>query len=163
MQTGIEIAIKLVLVGVLIAAALAVWLLPKTRHMTSRAVTGSLFTATAAVGIVSSVAGLLVLFLRPKQVFEWHLWELAALPLVLLYAYWLVIMRRAGTLQVLDEKQDADMTRAAAVTWAVSIPATSLAFVLPDTSLLDGGLWFPCYLFVTLLVFSATTLFYFRR
>jgi hypothetical protein len=72
-------------------------------------------------------------------------------------------MRRAGTGQVLDEKQDADMTRAAATTWGVTIPAMCLAFVLPDAGLFDGGLWFPCYLFVTLLVFSATTLYYFRR
>ncbi len=163
MHTGIETAIKLALVVMLVAGALAVWLLPKTRLITSRSISGRLYTATAAVGIVSGAAGLFVLFGWPQHVLEWHLWEVAMMPLVLLYACWLVVMRRAGTGQVLDEKQDADMTRAGAVTWAISIPAMSLVFVLPDTRLFEGGLWFPCYLFVTLLVFSATTLFYFRR
>jgi hypothetical protein len=37
------------------------------------------------------------------------------------------------------------------------------AFVLPDARLFEGGLWFPWYLSVTLLVFSATTLYYFTR
>jgi hypothetical protein len=96
-------------------------------------------------------------------VLEWHLWELAAMPLVLLYACWLVVIRRAGTGQVLDEKQDADMTRAGAVAWGISIPAMCVAFVLPDARAFEGGLWFPWYLFVTLLVFSGTTLYYFKR
>jgi hypothetical protein len=85
------------------------------------------------------------------------------MPLVLLYAYWMVVMRRARSSNVLDEKQNADMTMAGAVTWTISIPAMALAFVLPDARLLAGGLWFPFYLFVTLVVFSAVTLYYFKR
>jgi hypothetical protein len=163
MQWGIEGAIKLALVTLLVLAGLAVWLLPRTRVGTSRTVGGTLFVATSVVGILCSGAGLFVLFTWPRRVLEWHLWELAAMPLVLLYAYWLVVMRRARTGQVLDEKQDLDMTRAGAVTWGISIPAMCLAFVLPDVRLFEGGLWFPWYLFVTLLIYSATTLYYFRR
>jgi hypothetical protein len=163
MQWGIEGAIKLALVTLLVLAGLAVWLLPRTRIVTSRTVGGTLFVATSVVGIVCSAAGLLVLLIWPQRVLEWHLWELAAMPLVLLYAYWLVVMRRARTGQVLDEKQDLDMTRAGALTWGISIPAMCLAFVLPDARLFEGGLWFPWYLFVTLMVYSATTLYYFRR
>ncbi len=163
MQSEIESAIKLVLVALLVVAGAAVWVLPRTRLVAARTVGDTLFVVTAMVGIACGAIGLGVLFAWPQRVLEWHLWELAAMPLVLLYAYWLAIMRRAGTGQVLDEKQDADMTRAGALTWAISIPAMCVAFVLPDASLFDAGRWFPCYLFVTLLVFSATTLYYFRR
>jgi hypothetical protein len=163
MQSAIESAIKLVLVVLLVLAGLGVWLLPKTRLVTARAVGERLFVVTCIVGVLCGAAGLLVLFAWPQRVLEWHLWEVAAMPLVLLYAYWMVVMRRARSCDVLDEKQNADMTSAGAVTWAISIPAMSLAFVLPDEGLLEGGLWFPCYLFITLLVFSATTLCYFRR
>jgi hypothetical protein len=163
MQSGIEVAIKFVLVTLLVLAGLAVWLLPRTRVATSRTVSDRVFVATAIVGIVCSVAGLVLLLAWPQRVLQWHLWELAAMPLVLLYAYWLVVMRRARSAQVLDEKQDVDMTRAGAVAWGLSIPAMCLAFVLPDAGLFEGGLWFPWYLFVTLLVFSATTLYYFKR
>ncbi len=163
MQSGIEAAIKLALVAMLVLAGLAVWLLPRTRVTTSRTVSGRLFVATAVVGAGCSAAGLLLLLAWPQRVLDWHLWELATMPLVLLYAYWLVIIRRARTAQVLDEKQDLDMTRAGAVTWAFSVPAMCLAFVLPDANLFQGGLWFPWYLFVTLFIFSATTLYYFKR
>jgi len=163
MQSGIETAIKLALVTLLILAGLAIWLVPKTRLVTSRAVGDRLFVATCVVGIVCGAAGLLILTAWPQRVLEWHLWEVAAMPLVLLYAYWMVVMRRARSSNVLDEKQNADMTTAGAVTWAISIPAMSLAFVLPDARLLAGGLWFPCYLFVTLAVFSAVTLYYSKR
>ncbi len=163
MQSGIEAAIKLTLVTLLVLAGLAVWLLPRTRVTISRTVSGRLFVATAVIGLVCSAAGLLLLLAWPQHVLEWHLWELAAMPLALVYAYWLIIMRRARTGQVLDEKQDLDMTRAGAVTWGLSIPAMCLAFVLPDAALFQGGLWFPWYLCVTLLVFSATTLYFFEH
>ena len=163
MQSRIEVGIKFGLVALLVLAGLAVWLLPKMRVGTSRTVSARLFVTTALAGMVSSVAGLLLLLAWPQRVLEWHLWEVAAMPLTLLYACWLVVMRRAGSTEVLDEKQDVDMTRAGAVTWAISIPAMCVAFVLPDAGLFEGGLWFPWYLFVTLLIFSATTLYYFKR
>lgn len=163
MTAPIEAVIKIALIFLLVLAGLAVWLLPRTRIVGSRSVGGALFVATAVVGILCSVAGLIILLVRPQRVLEWHLWELALMPLVLLYAYWLAVMRRAGTGQVLDEKQDADMTRAGAVTWGITIPVMCLAFVVPGASVFVGGLWFPWYLFVTLLVFSATTLYYSLR
>ena len=163
MHSGIEAVIKLGLVALLVLAGLAIWLVPKTRLATSRVVGDRLFVATCVVGIACGATGLLILLAWPQHVLDWHLWEVAAMPLVLLYAYWMTVMRRARGSDVLDEKQNADMTTAGAMTWAISIPAMSLAFVLPDARLLAGGLWFPCYLFVTLLVFSAVTLYYFKR
>lgn len=65
----------------------------------------------------------MVLFVWPGRVREWHLWELAVTPYVLVCAYWLVVMRKARTAGVLDEKQSFDMTHAGALTWSLSIPA----------------------------------------
>jgi hypothetical protein len=160
METGS--VIKLVLAALLTLAVLAVWLLPRTR-LAGRRVGERLFVATCWAGVLSGAAGLVVTFAWPGHVFEWHLWELAAMPLVLMYFCWIVVMRRAGTTAVLDEKQDFDMTRSGAITCALLIPAMLTAFLLHGRGLFDGALWFPYYLFVTLLVNSGGALYFFKR
>jgi hypothetical protein len=154
---------KLVLLGFVILAGLAIWLLPKTRLVSGRQISERLFVITYAVGACCGAAGLVVLFAWPGRVREWHLWELSLIPLVLLYAYWLAVMRKARSSQVMDEKQDADMSKAGALAWGLSIPAMMLAFQLYEAGLFDPALWFPYYILVTLLLHSAGTLYYFKR
>lgn len=72
-------------------------------------------------------------------------------------------MRKAGTGAVLDEKQEMDMVHAGSFTFALSIPSMMVASVLHDKGFLDAMVWFPYYLFVTLLIFSATALYRFKR
>ncbi len=158
MQAAIEGTVKLVLVSLLVAAAGAAWLLPRARLVAARAIGDRLLSATLVVGAVGSAAGLAILLAWPARAIEWHLWEASIMPLTLLYVYWIVVMRRARTTEVLDERQDADLTRAGALTWAFSIPAMLLVYVLPNGTLLDGGRWFPCYLLVNVLVFSVIAL-----
>jgi len=115
------------------------------------------------LGSLCAAVGLIVLFAWPQQTREWHLWELTVMPLVLIYAYWMAVMRRARTTDVIDEKQDFDMTKGAALAWTLSIPAMFLASSLFDAGLFDPALWFPYFLLVTLLGHSAGTLYHFKR
>ncbi|HVX65245.1 MAG TPA: hypothetical protein VHA11_01510 [Bryobacteraceae bacterium] len=154
---------KLVLLGFVTLAGLAIWLLPKTRLVTGRQIGERVFVATYAAGVFCGAGGLLVLFAWPGRVREWHLWELSLAPLVLLYAYWLAVMRKARSSHVMDEKQDADLAKAGALAWGLSIPAMMLAFQLYQAGLFDPALWFPYYVLVTLLLHSAGTLYYFKR
>lgn len=163
MQSGIESLIKLVLVTLLVLAGLAVWLVPKTRLVKHRRISETLFASTCVVGILCGTAGLVVTFAWPRRVLEWHLWEAVAMPLVLVYAYWFVVWRRARTPDLLDEKQELDMAYAGALTYAISIPAMNVASVLHEKGLLDAVLYYPYFLFLTLLVYSATTLYCFKR
>lgn len=163
MQSGIETVIKLILVTLLVLAGLAIWLAPKTRWVTARQISERLFTGTAVVGMLCGAAGLVAIFAWPHQVLEWHLWELMVMPLVLAYVYWFIVWRKARTTDILDEKQNLDMTQAGALTWAVSIPAMSVAWALHDKGLFYAALWYPYFLFVTLLVYSAATLYQFKR
>ena len=119
MQTGIETLIKLVLVTLLVAAGLAVWLVPGTRWLTGRRISGKLFLLTSVVGVLSGAGGLVVLFAWPARVLESHLWELIVMPLVLVYAYWFIVWRRARTTDILDEKQNLDMVYAGTLTCAL--------------------------------------------
>jgi len=154
---------KLVLGVLLVLGALAVWLLPKTRLVRERRVGEKLFIATNIVGALCGAAGLVVLFVWPGRVREWHLWELAVMPYVLVSAYWLAVMRKARTADVIDEKQSFDMTQAGALTWSLSIPAMGVAFVLYEEGLFDPALWFPYYLLFTLLLYCLGTLYLFKR
>ena len=163
MHSAMNIFGKLVLLAVLALAGLAVWLLPKTRLVSGREIGERLFVVTYVVGAFCGAAGLVALFAWPGRVRDWHLWELSLAPLVLLYAYWLAVMRKARTSQVIDEKQDADMAKAGALAWGLSVPGMLLAFQLYQAGLFDPTLWFPYYLLVTLLLHSVGTLYYFKR
>ncbi|MEK7405820.1 MAG: hypothetical protein AAB225_11990 [Acidobacteriota bacterium] len=153
---------KLVLGGLLVLAGLAVWLLPKSRLVTGR-ISERLFVVTFVVGALCSAAGLAALFVLPGRVRQWHLWELAVMPLVVVYAYWIAVMRKARTSEIVDEKQNFDMTNASGLAWALSLPAMMVAFVLYEAGLFDPALWFPFYLLVTLLLHSTATLYFFKR
>jgi hypothetical protein len=154
---------KLILLGVLALAGVGVWLLPRTRFVTGRNIGERLFLATYVIGALCGGVGLIALFAWPERVRLWHLWELAVLPLVLVYAYWLAVMRRARTLQIVDEKQDANMAKAGALAWSLSIPAMLVAFLLYEAGWFDPALWFPYYILVTLFVYSLGTLYCFKR
>jgi hypothetical protein len=162
MALRVDVIMKLLLVALLVVAGI-VAALPRHRTAGRPVIGEKLFVATCAVGALCGATGLFVLFAWPQHVLAWHLWELAAMPLVLLYAYWIAAMRAAPTGQALDDKQDLDMTRAAAMTWGLSVPAMSVPFALAGKTALDGGLWFPYFLCVTLLMNSALTLYYFKR
>lgn len=163
MQSGIESAVKVVALASLILAGLAVWLVPKTRWLNRRQVSERLFIATQVIGLVCGAVGLVVIFVWPQRAFEWHLWELAALPYALVYFYWIVIMRRARRLDVVDEKQDSNMAAGGGVTVGLGILAMLVAFLLHDHGLFDARLFFPYFLLVTIFLLSGATLLYFKR
>ena len=163
MNSTIETLSKLVVLVMLALGGLAVWLLPRTKFISGRQIGERLFLITFVVGAFCGAAGLALLFALPDRVLDWHLWELSVLPLVLLYAYWFAVMRRARSLQVLDEKQDDNMARAGTLAWALSVPAMLLVFLLYQAGRFDPALWFPYYILTTLLLHSLGTLYYFKR
>ncbi len=163
MPSTMNIVSKLILLALLTLAGLAIWILPKTKLVSRRHIGEKLFVFTYAVGAICGAAGLASLFIWPEHVREWHLWELAVTPLVLAYAFWLAVMRKAKTSKVMDEKQDADLSKAGGVAWALSIPAMLVAFQLAEAGLFNPLLWFPYYILTTLFFHSLGTLYYFKR
>ena len=163
MHSEMNILSKLVLLALLVLAGLGVWLLPKTRLVSGRQIGERLFVATFVIGACCGAAGLVALFAWPGHVRDWHLWELSLMPLVLIYAYWLAVMRKVRRSQVLDEKQDTDMAKAGSLAWVLSVPAMLLAFQLSEAGLFNPALWFPFYILMTLLFHSLGTIYYFKR
>ena len=163
MESQIEKIIKLILVFIIALAIVLYWLLPKTRLAKYFKMNERLFVITNIIGVTCGIIGLVVTFVLPQFIVELHLWEIIVTPFALMYIYWLLIIRIKKTAQVLDEKQDYNMTQAGAITMALSIPAMVIMFTLYYNKVFDGPIWFPYYFFVTLLFFSGTTLFLFRK
>ncbi|MCK4301523.1 MAG: hypothetical protein KAW91_02055 [candidate division Zixibacteria bacterium] len=106
---------------------------------------------------------MVITFTSPEKIVELHLWELILIPFVLVYVYWGIARRSSHSDDLIDEKQEHDMTKAAATTWAFSIPAMAILFMVWNSVDASDSIWLPYYIFVTILIFSATTLVYFKR
>jgi len=163
MESNIEHIIKLVLVFIVALAIVLYWLLPKTRLAKHFKMNERLFIVTNIVGVICGIIGLAVTFLWPQFIVELHLWELIVAPFALIYIYWLMIVRIRKNSEIIDEKQDYNMTKAGAITMSFSIPAMVIMFMLYYNKIFNGPIWFPYYFFVTLLLFSGTTLFLFKK
>ena len=161
----VEIIIKIILLIVVVIAVLTFWLLPKSRFSDKIKMTVSLFIITNALGILCSATGLVVIVLFPNLVIEAHLWELIVMPYALFMIYWLIIIRKKKSTAIIDEKQEWNMSQAAGITIGGTIVILSIVFQLSTHNLfqLNDGLWFPFYLFITLFLFSLSTLFFFKK
>lgn len=158
-----EKIIKLGLFFVVVLACLLYWLLPKTRLSRHFKMNEKVFVVTFIISILCSIFGLVATFLWPQAIFELHLWELLALPIFLVYMYWFIVIKATKSAELVDEKQGFDMAKGAALSMAFTIPCMVLLLNLYQRGVLEGLVWFPYYLFVTLLFFSAGTLYNFKK
>ena len=161
----LEIVIKFVLVALLVIAGFCYWLLPKTKLAHKIKMTVPLFYATNIIGIICGIIGLIGIFIWKNLIIEAHLWELIIMPYVLVWIYWLMIIRIRKNKVIVDEKQEYDMSQAAGATigGTVIILAFMFNLSLNDVYQLNNGLWFPFYFFLTIFIFSLSTILHFRK
>ena len=79
--------------------------------------------------------------------------------------YWLVMRRTQKLSDWYDEKQWSDIAKASLITILLSIPGMAVLFLI-NNFLIENPIsiiWFPYYLFMTLLLFSGSTLFFSRK
>jgi hypothetical protein len=125
------------------------------------------FTLAQVLGVVSGVMGLLltaILLVRkwPSERF-WifvPFYGLFLVPYGLAVLYWLSIKRKARPSDWYDEKQVRDMSKASLGTLLLSVPGMACLALVPGPL---SFYWFPYYLFLVLTLFSAGTLYYFKR
>jgi hypothetical protein len=158
-----EKIIKLGLFFIVVLACFLYWLLPRTRLSRHFKMNEKVFILTQIICIFCSIFGLVATFLWPQSIFELHLWELLALPIFLVYVYWFIVQKTIKSGAIVDEKQEFDMAKGAALSMAFTIPCMALLLNLYQRGALEGLVWFPYYLFVTLLLFSAGTLTSFKK
>ena len=160
------IAEKIIKLGLFFIVALACslyWLWPRTKLARHFKMNEKVFVGTEVISILFSIFGLAATFLWPQSIFELHLWELLALPTFLIYVYWFIVLKTTKSAELVDEKQEFDMAQGAALSMAFTIPCMAVLLNLYQRGVLDGLVWFPYYLFVTLLLFSAGTLYSYKK
>lgn len=137
-----------------------------------------IFEVTQYVGVVCGAVGivftLFTLFQIIDKNFSAHLWLIRIIliycliiffPYVSVMLYWILMLARKKNLSLYDEKQKHDLATAGLTAWLISIPVM-LGIFIPTAfkiSWVLSILWFPLYLFVTLLVFSISVLYNFKR
>nr|MBN2277818.1 hypothetical protein [candidate division Zixibacteria bacterium] len=163
MENTIGIIIKMILALTVIIGALLYFIIPRTKLAGKLKMNESVFIITSVTGIICGAVGLVVTLFWPEYIVNLHLWEFIIMPFILANVYWGIIMKTRKTVKILDEKQVFDLTNAAALTWAGSIPAMVVIFLLYSWGIVDGVIWFPFYFFITLLFFSISTLFCFKK
>ena len=156
---------KLLVVFILVFLALLYWILPKTRLSRKFKMNVMAFYIMNAVGIAFGIIGIIVSFMRPDLIFERHYFELILMPILCIYVY-TAIIRKAQAVSTVsdlyDEKQNLNMTQAAALTWPASIIIVFLLYAMYQEGILTGLVFFPFFLFFTFTFYSASTLYLFR-
>ena len=163
MEPNTEKVIKIILLLIIILAILSYWLIPKLKLRSGFRMNENVFMITQSIGVICGLAGLLITFIYPKNVIELHLWELLIMPYFIIQVYWLIVMKIRKSGEILDEKQEYDMGKAGGITFGISLPAMVIIFILYQNEIVQGLIWFPYYLFITLLAFSCATIFYFKK
>ena len=155
--------IKLFLIFILLLSAFVYWLLPKTKFAKHLKMNEKLFYTMNIIGIICGIAGLVASFGWGEVMLTSHYFEIILFPAFLIYLYSAIIMKVQGTDNLYDEKQNYDMTRAAAISLPYSMVAMFLLFALYKEGIFEGLVWFPMYVFFTLTVYSTSTLLYFKK
>lgn len=139
----------------------------------------SIFINAQYIGIFSGISGLILITIfsvLTLTVYPLPSWAIdagvivislvAVIPYILIVLYWLVIKLNERITEWYDEKQYQDITRASLVTLIASIIIMALIFIAQYfVSSLNffNEIWFPFYIFLVLLLFSASTLYFNKK
>ena len=75
----------------------------------------------------------------------------------------MLVQKTLGNEEAFDEKQAYDLTTAAVVTWGLSIPLMAIFFLIDLDEVRHSNTWFPYYIFVSIFLYSASTIYYFKK
>ena len=139
----------------------------------------SIFINAQYIGILSGVSGLVlvsIFSLMYLTVYPLPLWAakagiiitslIAIIPYILIVFYWLIIKLKERIIEWYDEKQYQDITKASLVTLIASIIIMTVIFIIQYfVSAFDfiNITWFPFYIFLVLLLFSSSTLYFSKK
>ncbi len=123
-----------------------------------------IFSGIFGIGVFAAFSAFTPLWALKKGIFIVSL--IAVLPYLLIAAYWLIVKIREKTGQWYDEKQYLDISRASLFTMVVSIIIMTAIFIIQYFSQAFKFMtitWWPFYVFLVLLLFSGSTLYYAKR
>lgn len=167
-ETIYEKIFKLSAFLMVMLAIIMYWVLPNTRIAKHFKMNESLFVASHILGMVCGAFGLAATFLWQKMVVKAHLFEFIVILFGLIFVYWAMILRARKSVEIsdiLDEKQIGNIMRAAAATLLMVTCVMLIMYFISwhRVFVLEGKIWFLCYFFMALLIYSVSTLYYFKK
>ena len=131
------------------------------------------FNRLNIIGFFSGLLGIigtLILSFIKVPIIKWK-WIVLPFCLLLLSPYilyltnWFLSIEKENRHKFLDEKQKHDFFKASVTTLLISLPVLLIYFIFNYYKISGPGniLWLPFYLFSTLLIFSGTTMFFYKK
>lgn len=144
------------------------WVLPNTKLAKRLKMNESLFVISHILGMICGVIGLVATIFWQQMIVETHLFEFLVIFFGLIYVYWFIVLKAKRTSEssgVLDEKQIENITKSGAATLYLVTCVLLLMYFASYHRVfaLEGKTWFLFYFFMTLLIYSANTLYYFKK
>jgi hypothetical protein len=163
METLLEKIIKVGVLSILIFAGLLVWMVPKTKWSRRIRMNEKIFVITQLIGAFCGMIGIAATAIWPDLIVKTHLMWAILSPYALIWFYYLMVMTIKKTTNIVDEKQDFNMASAGGITMALTVFAMTILFLLYYDGMADGIIWYPYYFFITIVIYSASTLILFKR
>ncbi|MBN1997652.1 hypothetical protein JW935_08880 [candidate division KSB1 bacterium] len=162
-NTILEIFNKIFVGSLLLLSFLLFLIVPKTGFSKKMRPTERSYNLYCIVGMICGFCGLIATLLWPHWIIKTHLMWAIVMPWVLMNFYYATIQVVQKSNEFGDEKQELNMSSAAALTMGFTIPVMVVIFLFYENNILQGSLWFPYYFFTTIFVFSAMTLHLFKN
>lgn len=133
-----------------------------------------LFVAAHTTGLLCGWIGLIIVILalvallpiRVIEVLSVLIGFLVLLPYLLILGIWLFMKRKEKIRDWLDEKQFQDVSRASLLTLIILVPCMFVISILQRVNApgnIYDFIWFPLYIFLSMVVLSSATLYSIRR
>jgi len=123
-----------------------------------------IFCGLFGIGVFSALSAFTQLWALKKGIFIVSL--ISILPYILIVVYWLIIKVKEKAGSWYDEKQYQDISRGSLFTLIISIIIMTIIFIIQyfsKTFEFIAITWWPFYIFLVLLLFSGSTLYYAKR
>ncbi len=125
------------------------------------------------IGFISGLLGMigtLLLNFSKEPIIKWK-WLVIPICILLLSPYflyfvnWILSIKKENRMKFLDEKQKHDLLKASITTFFLSLPVLVIFYLFNYNNVSGPGsiLWLPFYIFSTLLIFSSTTIFFYKN
>ncbi|MFW6140548.1 MAG: hypothetical protein ACOC5S_04255 [Acidobacteriota bacterium] len=153
----------------MIALALIMyWMLPNTKVAKYFKTNESLFIASHILGMVCGIIGLTATLLWKETVIKIHLFEFMVVLFGLIFVYWAIILKArksAKISDIIDEKQRDNIKGSAALSLFVVTGIMLIMYFISyhQVFVLEGKVWFLFYFFMTLIIYSGSTLYCFKK
>ena len=149
---------KIFILVFILITFLSYWIIPKTKLADKIKLMEGFFSLFILVGMVCGLFGLIATYLWPDVIEETHLMFTITIPFFMMFTFLRMVKKIKRNSEIFDEKQRYDLSQAGYTTMTLGF-----VYMLFNRFIFNVNLWFPYYLFTTILIFSVLALYFYKR